>query len=86
MQLECSFLETLQLANIRLIVDAERGERTARYNLQVFWPLAMLVWIIEFPVDAGVSTLAHSTSDLRVDFSELWSISQHNLRFLHLPV
>ena len=42
-QLECAFRLTLQLADVRLKVDAKRWEGTAWHDLQVFRPLVLFV-------------------------------------------
>ena len=78
-QLECAFRLTLQLADVRLEMDAKRWEGAAWHDLQVFRPLVLFVKISQLPDDASVGTLALCSCHFRVDFCELGSVGNRDL-------
>ena len=77
--LECAVHLTLQLAEVRLEVDAKRWEGTAWYDLNIFRPLVLLAWIPHLPDDASMGTLALCTCHFCVHFGELRTIGNRDL-------
>lgn len=86
LKLECAVHMTLQLADVRLEVDAKRWEGAAWYDLKIFRPIVLLAWIPQLPDDASLGTLALCSCHFCVHFSELGTVGNRDLResFLEL--